>query len=150
MTKCPHYYVQHITGRCRCHGELPEKVACDYHWHKMAVHETTSRCPKCGATAESRTPCKDAPGCHYRGTVVCTECHFGEKFYPAQNAALSSAGQKCLGFDIKEVINILCNTSQLLSGWSQDGTAWSNFDEECRQGIIKLLKAAYAENGEKV
>ena len=34
---------------------------------------------------------------------------------------------------------ILCNTSQLLSGWSADGTAWSPFDEECRQGIIKML-----------
>ena len=40
---------------------------------------------------------------------------------------------------LKEKSEILCNTTQLLSGWSQDGTAWTAFDEECRQGIIKML-----------
>jgi hypothetical protein len=45
--------------------------------------------------------------------------------------------------DKKEIKNILCNSAQLIAGW-RDTTPtaeWSKFDQECYDGIIKILKS---------
>lgn len=39
--------------------------------------------------------------------------------------------------------------AQLLDGWHQDGTAWSEWDESVRQHLTQLGKAAEAALGEK-
>ena len=47
---------------------------------------------------------------------------------------------------------ILPNVAQLLDGWHQDGTAWTEWDEEVRRDVSRFhadINASLAEGGEK-
>lgn len=37
-----------------------------------------------------------------------------------------------------ELDDVLCDVSQVLDGWHQDGTAWSKWDEQVRQKVREL------------
>lgn len=47
-------------------------------------------------------------------------------------------------FDWDEAVNTLTNTCQLLDGWHNDGTAWSDWDEKVRAQVSALLKECVA------
>ncbi len=46
--------------------------------------------------------------------------------------------------EINDAINKLTNICQLIDGWHGDGTAWSEFDEQCRKDASELLKKFYS------
>ena len=39
---------------------------------------------------------------------------------------------------VEEAPNILCNVAQLLDGWHNDGTVWSEWDESVRKEVSRL------------
>ena len=45
--------------------------------------------------------------------------------------------------EIESAKKALINICQLLDGWHQDGTVWTEFDEQCRKDARELLKKFY-------
>jgi len=41
--------------------------------------------------------------------------------------------------EICDLRDTLCKVAQLLDGWHQDGTAWSEWDESVRKDVSRLL-----------
>jgi len=36
--------------------------------------------------------------------------------------------------------HLLCDVAQLLDGWHQDGTAWSEWDESVRKRVVEIQR----------
>lgn len=41
----------------------------------------------------------------------------------------------------EELRNLLCDVAQLLDGWHQDGTAWTEYDESIRKRVSEMQQA---------
>ena len=53
-------------------------------------------------------------------------------------------------FDWDKAVNVLTNTGQLLDGWHNDGTAWSEWDESVRQDVSELLGECIARSSNPI
>ena len=53
----------------------------------------------------------------------------------------------CSDAFIEDAINKLTNISSLINGWHGDGTAWTEFDEQCRKDASDLIRQLEAMRG---
>jgi hypothetical protein len=74
--------------------------------------------------------------CKCYGNHVSSEC---PSYGPSSLAPVS--GWAAL---VDDSINVLTDVAQVLDGWHNDGTAWSEWDEQVRTRVTELLKRLYS------
>jgi hypothetical protein len=45
--------------------------------------------------------------------------------------------------ELKDILNVLTNVAQLLDGWHNDGTCWSEWDESVRKDVSRIQTKLY-------